>query len=95
MTTTSEVRNDEAKGRYELAVDGGLAIAAYRLRGGVVAFTHTEVPEPLEGRGIASRLIAGALADVRARGLKAEPLCAFVAAYMTRHPETRDLLAGG
>ncbi len=88
------VYHNEAKRRYELEAEGGIAIAAYEPNGKVLAFTHTEVPKALEGRGIASQLIEGALADVRARGLKVLPLCWFVAQYIDRHPGERDLLAG-
>ncbi len=87
------VTNNEARNRYALRVDGDLASAAYERRSNVIAFTHTIVPEALQGRGIASRLIAGALADVRARGLKMSPECPFVEAYVERHPAERDLLA--
>ena len=87
------VVDNEAEGRYELAVDGALAIAAYQRRGDVVAFTHTEVPDALEGRGIGSRLIKGALDDVRAKGLKIIPACSFVKSYVEQHPEMRDLVS--
>ena len=43
--------------------------------------------------GIGSALIKGALADVRDQGLHLVPACAFVAAYLDRHPDQRDLLA--
>ncbi|HWH17202.1 MAG TPA: GNAT family N-acetyltransferase, partial [Allosphingosinicella sp.] len=66
---------------------------AYRREGGRILFTHTEVPGELEGRGIGSRLVAGALDDVRRRGLKAVPLCSFVAHYVETHPEVQDLAA--
>ena len=97
-----EVHHNEAESRYELAVGGGgggegggggTAVAAYRMEGDVVAFTHTVVPEELEGQGIASRLIEGALDDVRSRGLKIRPLCAFVQHYVEKHPGTSDLIA--
>ena len=88
-----EVRNNEAEQRYELEVDGQLALAAYRLSDDRIVFTHTEVPEALEGRGVGSRLIKAALDDVRARGLKAVPACAFVKHYMEKHPEVQDLRA--
>jgi predicted GNAT family acetyltransferase len=45
-----------------------------------------------EGRGLGSRLVAGALDDIRARGLRAVPLCPFAAAYARRHPEYADLV---
>ena len=54
---------------------------------------HTETPPHLRGRGIASRLIRGALEHARAQQLKVVPRCAFVAAFMARHPEFNDLLA--
>ena len=90
---TGEVRNNAAENRYELEIEGQLAIAAYRLRDGVITFTHTEVPDALEGRGIGSKLVKGALDDVRAQGLKVVPACPFVKHYMDKHPETQDLLA--
>ncbi len=93
MTDTATVHNNIDDSRYELHVDDGLAIAAYDRREGAVVFTHTQVPAALEGRGIASRLIKGALDDVRAQGLKVVPLCEFVAAYLDRHPDEQDLLA--
>lgn len=89
----SEVIRNDAEGRYELEVDGLLAISAFRMDGEVITFTHTKVPEALEGRGIASRLVSGALADVRRRRQRVVPRCPFVHAYMDRHPEVQDLLA--
>ena len=61
-----QVRNNAAEHRYELEVDGQLAVAEYRLRPGRISFTHTEVPDALEGRGIGSRLVEAALDDARA-----------------------------
>jgi predicted GNAT family acetyltransferase len=88
-----EVRNNEAAHRYELGVDGHLAIAEYRLRPGRISFIHTEVPEALAGRGIGKRLVKAALDDARAQGLKVVPICPFVKHYIDTHPEERDLLA--
>ncbi|MCE7796174.1 N-acetyltransferase [Sphingobium sufflavum] len=95
MADTLTVHDNPDRSRYELAVGDALCLAAYDARGGALAFTHSEVPPSLEGKGYGSRLIAGALADVRARGLKVIPLCSFVAAYIDRHPEDQDLLATG
>jgi uncharacterized protein len=88
-----DVRNNEAESRYELPLEGKLAIAGYRMQDGAVAFTHTEVPQALEGQGVGTRLIAGALADVRRRGLRIVPLCGFVRHYVETHLEAQDLLA--
>ncbi len=88
-----EVRNNREKQRYELEVDGHLALAAYRLRPGRITFTHTEVPEAIGGRGVATRLVKAALAGARAQGLKVVPACPFVKHYIDTHPEEQDLLA--
>ncbi|USI72274.1 GNAT family N-acetyltransferase [Sphingomonas morindae] len=90
--TAGDVADNSALHRYELAVEGDLAFAEYRDEGSVRVFTHTVVPAPLEGQGLGSRLVAAALEDCRAHGRTVRPVCAFVAAYMDRHPETRDLL---
>ena len=89
----ADVHDNPEAHRYELAVGDGVAIAVYRRVGDVVAFEHTEVPESMRGQGIAGRLIAGALADVRARGLSVTPECPTVAAYMRRHDDVQDLLS--
>ena len=89
----SDVRDNPAEHRFELRVDGQLAVATYRREGDILVLEHTGVPEALEGHGVGSRLIEGALAAVRARGLKVEPACPFVAAYIERHPESQDLLS--
>ena len=89
----NEVINDEARKRYELHAEGGIAVAYYERRGDAVAFVHTVVPAPLQGRGLASILIKAALTDVRERGLKVIAECPFVARYIERHPEEQDLLA--
>ena len=90
---TGEVINNEARMRYELAAEGGIAVAYYEPRGSAIALTHTVVPDRLRGHGLASVLIKAALADIRKRGLKVLPECPFVARYIEQHPEEADLLA--
>ena len=89
-----EVADNPAERRYEVTVDGEVAGASYYWdRDGVRIVTHTEVDAEWEGQGVGSRLIAGALDDIRARGLRVTPLCPFTAAYIDRHPEYSDLVA--
>jgi predicted GNAT family acetyltransferase len=88
----SEVRNDERQHRYEIEIGGHVAYTHYRLSPGVVTFVHTEVPKELAGRGVGSHLAAGALDDVRRRGLKVVAECPFIAAFMKKHREYDDLL---
>jgi uncharacterized protein len=88
----ADVRDNTALSRFEIDADGVTAVANYRLVGSVMTITHTEVPPRARNRGIASRLM-GMLVEARARGLKIVPLCPFVGAYFSKHPEDRDLLA--
>lgn len=89
----SDVRQNAALSRFELDAEGETALAYYRLSNGVMTFHHTETPPHLQGRGIASRLVRGALEQARAQGMKVVPRCSFVGGYMARHPEFNDLLA--
>ena len=85
--------DNPAELRYELEVDGTLAgILRYRTEPGLVVLVHTDVDPAFEGRGLGGRLVAGALDDIRARGLRVVPLCPFAAAYIRRHPEYADLV---
>jgi hypothetical protein len=90
---TESVRNNPAQKRYELQVDGALAFAEYRLAPGKVIITHTETPPALRGRGIASKLVQGALEQIRADGLKVVAGCGFVVDYLEKHPEFADVAA--
>jgi predicted GNAT family acetyltransferase len=88
----SDVQDNPAKHQFEMIVDGHTALAAYRLKPGVITFTHTEVPKELGGRGIGSQLAKGALNQARERGLKVVPLCPFIKAYIEKHPDYADLV---
>ena len=79
--------------RFEAEVGGDLAIASYRLEGDTIYFTHTEVPDALEGKGVGSALARGALDQVRGRGLRVVPLCSFMKTYIERHAEYQNLVS--
>jgi predicted GNAT family acetyltransferase len=88
----SEVVDNKPHHRYELDVDGHVAATYYKIDAGVITFIHTEVPPESGGKGIGSRLIKGALDQVRAEGLKVIAQCPFVKGYIDKHPEYADLL---
>jgi predicted GNAT family acetyltransferase len=89
------VTDNKEQGRFELAVDGSTAILQYMERDGALYLTHTEVPPELEGKGIGGRIVKHALDDARSRGIKVAPWCAFVRAYIERHPEYQSLVLEG
>ena len=89
------VRDNPDEERYELLVgDSVVGEIQYHHRRSSdrIAFIHTEVPPELEGHGYASELVAGALDDVRSRGLRVVPICPFVRTYLQYHPEYEDLV---
>jgi predicted GNAT family acetyltransferase len=90
----SEIVNNKAHNRYELEVDGHIAATYYKIADGVITFIHTEVPPELGGKGVGSKLIRGALDQVRADGLKVIAQCPFVKAFIDKHADYADLLKG-
>lgn len=89
---TSQVHDNPAKSRFELAVDGHVAFINYRQMPAKLVLVHTEVPKELGGRGIGSALAKGAFALLRARGLKAEIHCEFLQGYLQKHPDYADVV---
>lgn len=80
--------------RYELWLGEALAgVIVYRQRPDRLTLVHTEVYPDFEGQGLGAKLVAGALDDIRTRGLRIVPICKFVRSYLERHPEYADLLA--
>ena len=92
LSPVNDVRNNETESRFECTVDGKLSVVEYQTGPGKIIFTHTEVPEELSGRGIAKDMVAAALAYARNKKLRVVPLCSYVARYIERHPEYRDLV---
>ena len=87
------VRDNPAELRYEALKDGRLlGSIRYRTEPGLVVLVHTDVDPSAEGSGVGSELVAGALDDIRARGLRVVPVCPFVAAYIRRHPKHASLV---
>jgi predicted GNAT family acetyltransferase len=90
----TEVRNDEARSRYELVLDGEvIGVADYRIEGDEVIFPHTEIRSDLRGRGYGDLLVRGALEHVRSTGRTVVPRCWFVVEFLELHPEFADLRA--
>lgn len=49
----SDIIDNKAQHRYELAVEGHLATEHYKLDGNVITFEHTDVPKELVARALA------------------------------------------
>ena len=90
----ANIRHEPAAQRFVSDAAGGAALIHYREAGDrVLDFDHTFVPVASRGGGLASQLTEHALRYAREHGFKVVASCPFVAAYIERHPEQRDLLA--
>lgn len=87
------VRDNPTELRYEaLRGDQLVGLIRYRREPGLVVLVHSEVDLALEGGEVETELVRGALADIRARGLRIVPHCPLIADYIRRHPEWEDLV---
>jgi predicted GNAT family acetyltransferase len=87
MPTTA--RDNAEASRYELL--DGQAVAGwidYRLDGGAITLTHTEVDPDHRDQGVARALAVHVLEDARERGLAVLPQCPYIARLIAKDPAT-------
>lgn len=89
-----ERQDSEGKGSYSLSGPGGAVARLTFSKAGatMIIIDSTEVPDAFRGQGAGVSLVARAVEDARAAGLKIIPLCPFAAAQFKRHPEWADVL---
>jgi len=78
-------RHDEQ--RFVVELDGHTAELTYRLDGDRLTLIHTGVPDELEGQGIGSALVRGAVDRAAEDELTLVPRCAFARRWLTEHPD--------
>lgn len=77
--------------RFEIQIEGHVAVLNYRRFDETVLFTHTGVPSAIEGRGLGNRLVRAGLEYARENKFKILSTCWFVDRYLQRHPEFAEL----
>jgi uncharacterized protein len=78
--------------RFTITVDGQtVGLTKFADRDAQRVFTHTEVANSFEGRGLATILIGEALQTTRDAGLRIVAMCPMVAAYVDKHPGFADV----
>ncbi|WP_367104975.1 GNAT family N-acetyltransferase [uncultured Psychrobacter sp.] len=87
-----DIRHDESAKRFETTIDGQTGYISYQERGDTLVYDHTIVPQALGGRGVGSALVEHALDYARAHDKKVVPQCSFVASYINKHPDYKDLV---
>ncbi|MCA9913541.1 MAG: N-acetyltransferase [Anaerolineae bacterium] len=93
MTDYPVTNNTESK-RFEIEIDGKLAILEYMIHGKNILYTHTEVPEELSGRGLAHELAHTAMEFAKDQGYRVQAICPFVKMYVEKHPEYQSITWG-
>ena len=79
--------------RFEIAEDGQTAYLEFELDGaGWMTIWHTEVPEALRGRGLATELVKSAFDYAKANELRVDVICPIALGYLEQHPELRRLV---
>ncbi len=90
MTNEYKPVHNEKLLRFEIHEGKSVAFLEYKYYKKDIAFTHTEVPENMEGRGVASALAAYAFEFAKSENKLVMIYCPFIGAYLKRHPELRE-----
>ncbi len=92
LNNVAVTHNEEAH-RFELYINGLRALLTYRLSPDRMVLLHTEVPQPLEGQGLAAKLTRFALDFAREKHLRVVPLCPYTSSFLRKHKEYQDLVS--
>jgi predicted GNAT family acetyltransferase len=80
-----QISHDAREHRLSTELEGQTAQLDYELDGEVMSITHTRVPSPIGGRGVAAEVMRAALDLAAANGWTVRPVCSYAVAYMKKH----------
>jgi len=92
MAAEQKIINNKKLMQFEIHEGDDVAFLEYRFYKNDIAFMHTEVPESMSGKGIASSLAEYAFKFAQELGKPVMVYCPFVAGHLKRHPELREQL---
>jgi predicted GNAT family acetyltransferase len=87
-----EITHNKEICRFEITVEGITGYVEYEPYNGGIDITHTIVPKPIGGRGIAADLVSEALEYARENGLKVTPTCSYVRVFFERYKDKYGFL---
>lgn len=94
VTITHEDRGDHGRYVAEVAGSEHTGHLDWEARGeGVRVATHTIVPPPIGGRGVAAKLVEALVSDAREQGFRIDPRCSYVEAMFRRNKDWAELRA--
>lgn len=73
------------KNRFELELDGGVAIADYSRDGRKLSINRVFVPEELRGQGAAGQIMAEIVKVAEKNGDTLVPVCSYAVSWMEKH----------
>ncbi|HEX8377620.1 MAG TPA: GNAT family N-acetyltransferase [Pedobacter sp.] len=85
------ILSEEAKS-FEMTVEGYRCFIDFKKRGDTIYLIHTEVPEDMEGKGVAAALVEKTFRYLEEHNLKMIPSCSYVQLFLERHSEWNKLL---
>lgn len=95
MSANYQLNNNQEKRHFYIEVGDKVAYIQYIENPEKTFLVHTEVPVGLEGQGIGSTLVKLVLEKLKKEGTPVVPLCPFVAGYIKKHPEWKEIVAPG
>ena len=84
---TREIIHNKKICRFETIEEGITGYVEYEQYAGGIDITHTIVPKPIGGRGIAADLVKEALEYAKENGMKVIPTCSYVKVFLERYKE--------
>jgi predicted GNAT family acetyltransferase len=97
MAASPDIVHRDVEARFEARLDGHRGELRYVRREvegrSVMVIPSVVVDRAIEGRGVAGALTRVALEWARAEGMRVDPVCPYVDAWLRRHPEFAGLRA--
>lgn len=88
-----EIQNDTEKSKFVMNLEQAEARIDYkRGPGNCYNLLHTIVPPEAQGQGIASKLVAAAVATAKKEKVKVVATCSYVQKWFENHPEEKPIL---
>jgi predicted GNAT family acetyltransferase len=78
--------------RFELEVEGSTAFVEYKRSKDWLFLNHTEVPQAIEGKGVAGAIVQKTLQYAKDNNYRIVPICPFVQSFLKRHPEWNEIV---
>lgn len=91
METPTLIHNKDDN-KYEFHLEDHIAYITYDNQNGVLHLTQTIVPDALAGKGLAKKLTIAVMDEIEAQGLKMQPQCSYIVAFVEKNPDYAHLL---